>query len=83
MRWGRAVPPGRFAHLAGALVLKAWVGELAGAGRVWLGCCPAGLSRMALALLGSGLYGPAALPGAVPAGISLLLAPLKEEISAW
>jgi hypothetical protein len=83
MRWNEAVPPGRFGHLARRQVLKAWTDELTGAERTWLGCCLAGLAYMALSLFGSGPYGPVALPGAVPGGISLLLAPLKEKISAW
>lgn len=83
MRRRGAAPPGRFGHLARRRVLKAWTDELAGAERTWFGWCPAGLACMVLSLLGSGPYGPAALPGAVPGGISLLLAPLKEEISVW
>lgn len=80
MRWGKAVPPGRFAHPWRRLVPKAWADELAGAERVWSRCHPAGLACMVLPLLGSGPYGPGALPGAAPGGISLPLAPLKEEI---
>lgn len=80
---GRAVPPGRSGHLMRRLVLKAWADEPAGAERARLRCCPAGLACMILALHGSAPHGPAALLGAAPGGISLPLAPLKEEILAW
>lgn len=79
--WSKAVPPGRFGHLVRRLVLKAWADEMAGAERVGLGCYPVGLACVVLVLLGSGPYGPAALPSAAPGGISLPLVPLNVEMS--